>query len=102
MAMSEIFAVNTKKTKKAFLWMALANEPFIVLYALLPFIIRKDLGASIFQLSILASLRPVLSIFSFYWSAHLTKQKNFLRSNLISDWFLARVPFLFIRWSLSV
>jgi hypothetical protein len=54
-----------EKTKKALLWMSLSNEPFVVLYAILPFILRKDLNASLVQLSILASLRPVLSIFSF-------------------------------------
>jgi hypothetical protein len=87
---------SCKKTKNALIWMSLSNEPFVVLYAILPFIIRKDLGASLVQLSILASLRPVLSIFSFYWSANLTKQRHLLRSNLIGAWLLARLPFLFI------
>ena len=87
-----------EKTKKALLWMSLSNEPFVVLYAILPFIIRKDLNASLVQLSILASLRPVLSIFSFYWSANLTRQRHLLRSNLIGAWLLARLPFLFVPW----
>lgn len=78
--------------------MSLSNEPFVVLYAILPFIIRKDLGASLVQLSILASLRPLLSIFSFYWSANLTRQRHLLRSNLIGAWFLARLPFLLVPW----
>jgi len=87
-----------EKTKKALLWMSLSNEPFVVLYAILPFILRKDLNASLVQLSILASLRPVLSIFSFYWSANLTRQRHRLRSNLIGAWLLARLPFLFVPW----
>lgn len=78
--------------------MSLSNEPFVVLYAILPFIIRKDLGASLIQLSILASLRPLLSIFSFYWSANLTRQRHQLRSNLIGAWLLARLPFLLVPW----
>ena len=89
---------SCEKTKNSLIWMSLSNEPFVVLYAILPFIIRKDLGASLVQLSILASLRPVLSIFSFYWSANLTRQRHLLRSNLIGAWLLARLPFLFVPW----
>ncbi len=87
-----------KQTRKALLWMNLSREPFVVLYTLLPFIIRKDLGASLLQISILTALRPVLPLFSFYWSANLTRQRHRLRSNLISAWVLARLPFLFIPW----
>ncbi len=91
-----------KQTRKALLWMNLSHEPFVVLYTLLPFIIRKDLGASLLQISILTALRPVLPLFSFYWSANLTNQRHRLRSNLISAWVLARLPFLFIPWVDSV
>ena len=86
------------KTRKALLWMNLSHEPFVVLYALLPFILRKDLGASILQISILAALRPILPVFFFYWSANLTNRKNRLRSNLIGAWALARLPFLLVPW----
>lgn len=90
------------KTRKALLWMNLSNEPFVVLYALLPFILRKDLHASLLQISILTALRPVLPVFSFYWSANLTNRKHLLRSNLIGAWVLGRIPFLFIPWIHSV
>ncbi len=86
------------KTRRALLWMNLSNEPFVVLYALLPFILRKDLNASLLQISILTALRPVLPVFSFYWSANLTNRKHLLRSNLIGAWVLGRLPFLFIPW----
>jgi len=85
-----------RQTKKALLWMNLSHEPFVVLYALLPFIIRKDLGASLLQISILTALRPVLPLFSFYWSANLKTHRHRLRSNLISAWFLGRIPFLLV------
>lgn len=85
-----------EKTRKALLWMNLSNEPFIVLYALLAFILRKDLNASLLQIAILTSLRPVLPVFSFYWSANITNFKNRLRLNLIGAWTLARLPFIFI------
>ena len=90
------------KTRQALLWMNLSSEPLIVLYGLLPFILRKDLGASLLQLSILAALRPVLPVFSFYWSANLTHQKHRLKSNLIGAWALARIPFLFIPFCQNV
>lgn len=86
------------KAQQALLWMNLSAEPFVVIYALLPFILRKDLHASLLQISILTALRPVLPIFSFYWSANLTNKKHLLRSNLIGAWTLARIPFLFIPW----
>lgn len=79
-------------------WMHLSHEPFVVLYALLPFILRKDLNASLLQISILSALRPILPVFSFYWSANLTNRQHLLRANLIGAWVLARIPFLFIPW----
>ena len=85
-----------KKTRRALLWMNLSHEPFVVLYAILPFILRKDLQGSLLQISILSALRPILAVFSFYWSANLTNRRGRLRSNLIGAWVLARVPFLFI------
>jgi hypothetical protein len=68
------------QTRRALLWMNLSHEPFVVLYTLLPFIIRKDLHASLLQISILTALRPVLPLFSFYWSANLSRQRHRLRS----------------------
>ncbi len=81
-------------TRLALVWMHLANEPFIALYTLLLFILRKDLNATIFQISVFATLRPVISVFSFYWSSNLLRQRNKLLSNLMGAWVLARIPFL--------
>lgn len=96
---SDIFQA---RTRQALLWMNLSNEPFVVLYALLAFILRKDLNASLLQISILSALRPVLPVFSFYWSAHLTNRKSLLRLNLVGAWAIARIPFLFVPWFGSV
>ena len=79
-------------TKFALLWMNLASEPLIALYTLLPFILRKELGASVLQLSLFVMLRPLLSVFSFYWSAF---RKGGLVSNLIGACILANLPFVF-------
>lgn len=87
-----------RNTRFALLWMNLAAEPLISLYTLIPFILRKDLGATMFQVSLFITLRPVLSVFSFYWSAYLKEGKGRLISNLISASFLAYLPFLFFPW----
>ncbi len=84
------------KTRLAFLWMNIADEPFMALFGLLLFILRKDLNASALQISIFATIKPVISIFSFYWSSNLTKKRHNLLSNMISAWVLARIPFLLI------
>jgi len=76
--------------------MNLSHEPFVILYVLLPFILRKNLDASLLQISILSALRPILPVFSFYWSANL--RRNRLRSNLIGAWVIARLPFLLVPW----
>ncbi len=81
-------------TKVAFTWMHLAGEPFTALYTLLLFILRKDLNGTTLQISIFATIRPVISVFSFYWSANLLRDRSKLLSNLMGAWVLARLPFL--------
>src|SRR6185437_12364333 len=83
------------RTRLALLWMNLSNEPLAAMYSLLPFILCKDLHASTFQLTLFATLRPVLSVFSFYWGSFLAYRKNRLLPNLIGAWVLARLPFLY-------
>lgn len=87
-----------RDTRLALLWMNLAAEPLISLYTLIPFILRKDFGATMFQVSLFITLRPVLSVFSFYWSAYLKEGKGRLVTNLVSASFLAYLPFLFFPW----
>ncbi len=88
-----------KNTRLALLWMNLAAEPLISLYTLIPFILRKDLGATMFQVSLFVMLRPVLSVFSFYWSAYLKEGRGKLIANLVSASVLAYLPFLFFPWA---
>jgi MFS family permease len=83
------------RTKLSLLWMNLSSEPLIAIYSLMPFIMRKELGASMFEIALFTTLSPVLSVFSFYWGAWLTHRKNKLLPNLIGAWILARIPFLF-------
>lgn len=77
---------------------ALLEEPFIALYALLPFILRKELSASALELSLLTTLKPAVALFSFYWSARLPQRPEKLKVNLVGAGFFALLPFLFTPW----
>jgi len=90
------------RTRLALLWMNLANEPLSVVYTLLPFILIKDLGANAFQVALFITLRPCLSVFSFYWGSYLKFHKNKLVSNLISACILAYLPFIFLSFSMNI
>jgi hypothetical protein len=85
-----------RRTRNALYWMGLAGEPFVALITLLPFIMRKGLGASMFELSVFTAVRPVISVFSFYWGSNLSRQPEKLKTNLMLAWFLSRLPFLLL------
>ena len=96
MEMQEITFTNKyyKRTKWAILCGALLDESFIAFYGgLLLFILRKDLMATVFQISILTMLKPAVSVFSFYWSSKI-KSRSQLRTNFLVAGLLARIPFL--------
>jgi len=83
------------RTKLALLWMNLSNEPLTVVYALIPILLRREMGATGFQIALFTMLSPVLSVFSFYWGSWVVRRKNKLLPNLIGAWVLARTPFIF-------
>lgn len=86
------------QTRLAMLWTNLASEPLVALYTLLPFILRKEYVANVFQLSLFLTLRPVLSLFSFCWSAYFKKGKAPLIANLVGAFLLTYLPFVFLPW----
>lgn len=102
METSEVTSKGCLRTRLAWLWMQLSSEPLIALYTTLPFILRKELGASTFQIALFAALNPILSVFSFYWGAQLSINKKKLLPNLMSAWILARLPFLFFPFIKSI
>ena len=65
------------KTRRILYTGALLEEPFIALYAILPFILRKELSASAFEISLLSTLKPAVALFSFYWSARLPQRPDY-------------------------
>src|SRR6185436_15747067 len=83
-----------RKTKWALFLTGLLNEPLVGLIAILPYILRQDLHASAFQISIFTMLKPVVALLSFYWGASLWRNQNRLRSNWMVSRLLASLPFL--------
>jgi MFS family permease len=83
-----------KKTKWALFITGLLGEPLVGLIAMLPYLLRKDLHASAFQISIFTMLKPVVALLSFYWGAMLWRNRGRLRSNWMISRFLGCVPFL--------
>lgn len=81
------------RARFAYLFMSIVDEPFLALYVLLLFILKKDLGASTFQIAFLVSLKPVLAVFSFYWSSNLKRRSDKLVTNLMGAWVLGRIGF---------
>lgn len=75
--------------------MNILSEPLFTIYGLLAFILRKDFDASISQITILMMLRPVVSIFSLYWSHMFGRRRDRLLSNVMIAEVLSRAPFLF-------
>jgi MFS family permease len=85
---------TSRKTKWALFISGLLSEPLIGLIAILPFILRKDLHASAFQISIFNMVKPAVALLSFYWGAVLWRNRQSLRSNWIASKLLASLPFL--------
>lgn len=87
--------------RRALLGSNLLSEPLFTLYGFLVFILYKDLGASVFQVTLLTILKPVVTALSFYWSSGLRRKKN-LRFNVMWAGIWMRLPFLLCPWFDSV
>lgn len=86
------------KTRLAYTSTRVLNTPFWAIYTLLPFIICKDLQATPWQIAAIVCLKPIVSIFSLYWSSQIKKRRDLLVSNIIWAGILAHLPFLFVPW----
>ena len=83
-----------QKTKWSLYLSSIFHEPFSTLYPLLPFVLLSALGASTLQIVLLTMLKPIASIFSFYWSELLSQKRHTLKVSLLGAGLLGRVPFL--------
>jgi predicted MFS family arabinose efflux permease len=86
---------DQKITQRAFIWTSVLKAPFWSLYGLLVFILYKDLHATAFQVAMFLALKPVVSIFSIYWSQFIVDRRDRLISNIIVAGILGYLPFFF-------
>lgn len=82
-------------TRLAYLMTCILRAPFWALYNLLMFILYKDLGASPFQIALFIAIRPIVSIFSMYWSAPIVGRPDRLRKNIVLAGVVGYLPFFF-------
>jgi len=87
--------LNESRATQAFIWTSFLKAPFWALYALLVFVLSKDLSATSLQITCLIALKPVVSLFSPYWSALIHKRPDRLRSNVILASVIGHAPFFF-------
>ncbi|NGX42046.1 MAG: hypothetical protein K940chlam7_00322 [Chlamydiae bacterium] len=77
------------------MWSRVLKTPFWAIFSLLPFILFKDLQATPIQIAMMITLKPMVSIFSMYWSAAINKRRDRLVSNIIWAGVLGLLPFFF-------
>lgn len=82
-------------TRQAFILTSVLSAPFWAIYTLLLFILYKDLHATPLQITVFVILRPLVSIFSLYWSAHVKDRPDRLLPNVIWAGVLGSLPFFF-------
>ena len=92
------FDIYFSKTRIAYTWTRILNTPFWAIYTLLPFIMCKDLQATPWQIACIVSLKPIVSLFSLYWSSQIRKRRDRLISNIVWAGILGHLPFLLIPW----
>ncbi len=93
---SSLIDIYLRKTRLAYTWTRILNTPFWALYTLLPFIMCKDLHATSWQIACFFSLKPIVSLFSLYWSSQIKRRHDRLISNIIWANILGHLPFLFV------
>lgn len=72
-----------EKTKRILFLSALFQVPFIALNLMLDVILASHFGASALQISVLATLRPVLAVLAFYWGSVLLFRPELLKFSLV-------------------
>lgn len=90
--------IYLQKTRIAYTWTRILNTPFWAIYTLLPFILCKDLQATPWQIAIIISLKPIVSLFALYWSSQIKRRRDRLVSNIVWAGIFSHLPFLFVPW----
>lgn len=94
--------IRLKKTRSAFLWTCVLRAPFWAVYNLLIFVLYKDLHASPFAIALFVALRPVVALFSLYWSAQVNNRPDRLLPNVIWAGVIGYSPFMLFPFISSV
>lgn len=84
-----------RPTSIAYILTRVLDTPFWGLFNLLPFILYKDLHATPFELGVIITLKPLVSILSSYWSDRVYRIPGRLVSSIIAARWIAFLPFLF-------
>lgn len=84
-----------QKTRYAFIGSNILNAPLWAMYSLLVFIFYKDLHATPLQITLLISSKPVVAIFSFYWSSFVDKRRDWLKWSIVCASILGLIPCFF-------
>lgn len=82
------------KISSLYLGSRLLCSPLEAIYTLLIFILTKELDASLLQLTLLASSKPVSSLVAFYCSASMTGKQHQFKNYLIAANTIAALPAL--------
>lgn len=82
------------RTSIAYVAMRVLDTPFWGLFNLLPFILYKDLQATPFQLGMIITLKPLVSILSSYWSTSVSQVSGRFVSSILLGRCMAFLPFL--------
>ncbi len=85
---------SLSRTRFAFLWTHILRAPFWAIYNLLLFILYKDLEATPLQIALFIALKPIVSIFSIYWSSSVHKRPDRLLRNIVWAGVIGYLPFL--------
>lgn len=80
-------------TQTAYIATRFLDIPIWAIYNMLTFILIKDLKATPFQLALVISLKPIVSVFSMYWSSQVNERPDKLRANIIIARVLGCLPF---------
>ncbi len=90
----ETSSLVMRRTHRAYVWTRVLDTPFWGLFNLIPFILYKDLHATPFQLALLTTLKPLVSILSSYWSTRVHQTPGHLVPSIIYGRWIAYLPFL--------
>lgn len=86
---------SEKKTRSAYLWTQVLNTPIWALFNIFQYIIYKDLHATPLQITLIITLKPLVSLLSIYWGSFVENRRDRLLPNVIWARVLSSIPFFF-------